>query len=311
VRVNGGTWQTVSGTGNWTTTVNLAQGSNKIEAQSQDNAGNSSTITSVTLTQSPHVTMDFNKDGFPDLLFEDASGTIAYWSLNGVERVGGSLFDESPGTSDWQLVGCGDFDGDHQLDLVFQDSSGALVTWLMNGTSLKRATPFGADMRYWWTPGWRVVAVRDIDGDGKPDLIFQHEKGFLAAWLLDGTNVVSTTALTPDFPGVGWKAFGAGDFYGDGKWELALQHDDGSLGIWDMDRASLVTPHFLTPQWPSPGWRGVGVADLDGDGKSDLLLQHEPTKALGVWFMSGHVMLRSATLDPEWALGTWELVGPR
>src|SRR5207249_1522282 len=44
VRVNGGSWQTASGTVNWTRSVTLTPCPNAIEARSRDNAGNYSVI---------------------------------------------------------------------------------------------------------------------------------------------------------------------------------------------------------------------------------------------------------------------------
>ena len=50
VRVNGGSWQTASGTTSWSASVALVSGSNLIEARSRDNAGNYSSIASVSVT---------------------------------------------------------------------------------------------------------------------------------------------------------------------------------------------------------------------------------------------------------------------
>ena len=53
VRVNGGSWQTATGTTNWNRLISLTSGSNSIEARSRDNAGNYSTTASVTVTYNP------------------------------------------------------------------------------------------------------------------------------------------------------------------------------------------------------------------------------------------------------------------
>jgi hypothetical protein len=49
VRVNGGSWETASGTANWNRTVSLLFGANTIEARSRDNADNYSPIASVSV----------------------------------------------------------------------------------------------------------------------------------------------------------------------------------------------------------------------------------------------------------------------
>jgi hypothetical protein len=49
----GGTWQTASGTNNWSVSVSLNSGANTIYVRSKDGAGNYSTVASVNLTYNP------------------------------------------------------------------------------------------------------------------------------------------------------------------------------------------------------------------------------------------------------------------
>jgi hypothetical protein len=49
----GGTWQTASGTNNWSVSVSLNSGANTIHVRSKDGAGNYSTVASVNLTYNP------------------------------------------------------------------------------------------------------------------------------------------------------------------------------------------------------------------------------------------------------------------
>ena len=53
VRVNGGGWLRASGTGSWSMSVGLRLGSNRIEARCVDNAGNVSSIKSITVEYEP------------------------------------------------------------------------------------------------------------------------------------------------------------------------------------------------------------------------------------------------------------------
>ncbi len=53
VRVNSGSWQTATGTTDWSTTVSLAPGANQIDARSTDGAGNESSIASASANFSP------------------------------------------------------------------------------------------------------------------------------------------------------------------------------------------------------------------------------------------------------------------
>jgi hypothetical protein len=66
----------------------------------------------------------------------------------------------------------GDFDGNGKPDLIWQHTDGSVVLWYMGGADgslyLMSRTLAGP------SAVWRVVAVADLDGNGKPDLIWQH-----------------------------------------------------------------------------------------------------------------------------------------
>jgi alpha-tubulin suppressor-like RCC1 family protein len=83
-----------------------------------------------------------------------------------------------------------DFDGDGKADLLWHNQqNGQLVYWLMDGTKLKTGgmgnlTPSEV------SPVWKIVGTPDLDGDGKPDLLWHNQStGQLVYWLLDGVKV--------------------------------------------------------------------------------------------------------------------------
>jgi hypothetical protein len=107
--------------------------------------------------------------------------------------------------------------------------------------------------------GWRVVGTAALSNGGNTDLILQHSDGTLAAWYMDGTNLVRGVLLNPSAPAEeGWRVATTLDLNGDGKTDLLFQHDDGTVAVWLMDGINLLSGEFLKPEDPGSSWRIAG-----------------------------------------------------
>ncbi len=156
-------------------------------------------------------TGDFNRDGHPDILWQhDTEGWISVWLMNGLTLVDGTLLSPSNvADTNWKVVGSGDVDGDGSSDIFWQhQSTGEASVWFMNGTTLLSGTllsPAGvADMT------WKIRAVSDVNGDGRPDLVWQNTStGYLAAWLMNQTTRLDGVYLSPaQVADTGWRIVG-------------------------------------------------------------------------------------------------------
>ena len=68
-----------------------------------------------------------------------------------------------------------DLNGDSRTDLVWQnESSRQVVAWYLGGSQGNTFEDWGWLSSDWIT-GWTVVGVRDFNGDGKPDLVWQND----------------------------------------------------------------------------------------------------------------------------------------
>jgi hypothetical protein len=253
---------------------------------------------------------DFNSDGQSDLVYQDNAGFLAAWYMDGSVIKSSALFSpNNSGDPSWKVVGSGDFNADNKPDLLFQHTDGNLAVWYLNGVTLTSAVLVNPA-----NPGdsrWRAVAIGDVNGDSKPDIIFQHTDGSLAAWYMNGINLVSGTLLNPSHPGdVNWKLVGAGQFNGDGKTDLAFQHTDGRLAAWYMNGVDLIAGNLLSPSSPgTANYRVLATPDQNSDGKSDLIFQHTDG-SVAVWFLNGITLIRGEALTPAHPGGTWKVVGP-
>ena len=151
---------------------------------------------------------DFNADGQDDLAWQHAgNGAVATWLLNGSTVIGSPSFTPDRWTDlNWKVAGVGDFNGDGKSDLLWRHSgTGEVGTWLMNGLSriiYSPLSPFSVPDQ-----GWQVGAVTDANGDGKPDLVWQHTNGSIMIWHMNGTSRVTYPYVTPSLP-VGWRIVG-------------------------------------------------------------------------------------------------------
>jgi uncharacterized protein YkwD len=204
---------------------------------------------------------NINGDGKPNLVFQNSTGQIYAWFLDGSGNavnaatgsgISGQGYLYNGGLGDWQLVGIADVNGDGIPDLIFQNSTGQIYAWFLDGSGNAVNGSTGGGLKpgskYLYAGGlgdWRVVGVGDVNGDGIPDLIFQNSTGQIYAWFLDGSgNAVNGSTgggLKPGSKylyagGMGdWRVVGVGDVNGDGNPDLVFQNGIGQIYAWFLN----------------------------------------------------------------------------
>lgn len=268
----------------------------------------------VTLTVPLSALPTFDGTGSFDMLLQDrVEGWIGAWTMNGTSLADGGLLEPSrvPDVQ-WRIVGHGDFNGDNQRDIVWQHGrSGGLAVWIMQGrtaTDIKWITPAAVpDVR------WKIVAVHDMNGDRKPDLVWQHADGSIATWMMDGVVRLDVVWVTPQrVPDTNWKIVAAGDLDGDGKGDLLWQHTaTGGLAAWLMEGVVRRDVLWLEPDRLPAGWKVAALADADADGSTDLVLV-DTAGVLAVWLMDGLRLRSGEMLSPDRLPGqNWSIAGSR
>ncbi|MFP2908233.1 N,N-dimethylformamidase beta subunit family domain-containing protein [Pyxidicoccus sp. 3LFB2] len=231
----------------------------------------------------------------PDLLFQHRrTAELHYWKMDWTretpvrEGTGSLLTDASqPPHPYLRVVGAGAFDGDGKPHLLFQDAwTGELLLWRQQGVTRTSVHMLGEGMSP--RPSLRAVAIGDLDGDGRPDVLFQDSlTGELEYWLLRDGRVTGSGAMeAPDWlpPEPEWRVVGLGDLNRDGRPDLLFQDTrTGALAWWLLDGTRFQSNGGLHHEGDAPPgteWRAVAFADMNGDGKPDLLFQHATTGAL-------------------------------
>src|SRR5262245_8995794 len=134
--------------------------------------------------------IDFNAG----IVFQNDNGAIAAWEHPAV--VGGQIHFNvqsnlpNPGAG-WHVVGMGNLTEVFNLpgqDLVLQHDNGNISIWQLRiqGNQGERNNAGGTDPTGFnlGNPGagWHVVGVRDMNADGRADLLLQNDGGAIAVW---------------------------------------------------------------------------------------------------------------------------------
>jgi len=122
----------------------------------------------------------------------------------------------------------------------------------------------------------RAGRENDFDGDGKADILWQHDSGQAGIWFMDGQNLTGSAEVGPN-PGAAWHVKGADDFNGDGKAAILWQHENGQATIWLIDGQNLI---------------GAGAVGPNP----------------GIWFMDGQNLTGSAAVGPNPG-AAWHVTG--
>lgn len=156
-------------------------------------------------------TGDFNKDGKPDLLWQnEGSRELHIWYMGGSrgdQYLGGGTLSGGP-VPGWTVAGAADFNGDDRMDIVWQnDSTRELYVWYMGGGAGN--TYLGSAMLSAPVPGWTVVGTNDFNRDGKPDVVWQNDASRdTHIWFLGGAlgNSFLGSVSVSNGPIPGWTA---------------------------------------------------------------------------------------------------------
>ena len=139
----------------------------------------------------------------------------------------------------------------------------------------------------WLYPLWvpTDVAVADMDGDGRADILTlaqysasqNQREGRLIVHLQSspGAFTATQTAIVGEYP---WR-LAVGDIDGDGAADVAVVDVGGSRGVWVLLQDRGHRGHLLAAREVASGVSAydLALADLNGDGASDLAVANSTT----------------------------------
>ena len=227
---------------------------------------------------------DLDGDGKPDLLSPGNANSpvsnISYLrntGMAGTLSFGPEVDLPAPAGSFPYSMVTADLDGDGRLDVIFTASTGSLCVY--PNSSSPGAIGFGARQDFATGTDPFSVAVADLDGDGKPDIVVAN---FLSNSLSVYRNIstVGTIAFAPKIDlttGLAPHSVAIGDLDGDGKPDLAVTNTYASTVSLFKNNSSPGTLSFATKADIATGPDepfGLAMGDLDADGKPDLVVTY-------------------------------------
>ena len=263
---------------------------------------------------------DLDGDGKADILWSNAAGRIAMWSMDGARQLSGrELYAAGSGWS-VPLVAKSFSQG---VNLVARNDDGRVQ--FFSPRTGQRSTSDPAVTSGWmprlagdfqrigdedvvyehadgrvdvnvFSPfyyvqhraeipggtGWHPAGLADFDASLAPDILWRRDDGASAIWTMNGTLQGGAGALLG--PGTGWTPAFTGTFDADTCADILWTHTDGRAAIWIMGGYKQIGGASLLPA--GTGFRPIIVADLDGDGLSDIVWERTDGRT-SFWLMNG------------------------
>ncbi len=232
------------------------------------------------------VIADIDGDGKPDIIVvDDYNNYISIFrniSTNGALTASSFAprvdLPATGGSYSPYSITVADVDGDGKLDLIATEYGDNLVSVYRNNcTPGNIASNLFTRTDYPTGSGPQGVIARDLDGDGRPDIVVCNSgDGTVSILQNTSSNGIVSFAPKVDFAaGANCQRVAACDLNGDDKPDLAAIDGDGTLSLFQNQIAGpgVINTNSFAPAVNlaiPTGGTAVAIVDVDGDGRPDL-----------------------------------------
>lgn len=273
---------------------------------------------------------DLDGNGSEDFLFR--------LTHNGITRLVGIATDGKKGISADDLggkthnhrdiLGAGELDGQPGMDLLFRDRLyDKIGIWPINSPGyiydkdMADYAPLPAPQPF---DNFTFVAIGDLDGDGRDDLVLhRNDTNAVIYWLLgSGTNGLPIVKASGTLGTVNlstYEILGAADMDGNGADDIMFHNKStGRVVHWCMYPDRGVTGFISGSFGPAAyaDYRIVGLRDLDADGCDDLIFHRKSTNTVVYWLYqrvgtTGIALKRTGSYAELININEWRIIDLR
>ena len=185
---------------------------------------------------------DISGDGKADVILRNCfTGQVNAWIMSGGTKTSGGAVGNALGLI---YAGVADLDGDGRGDILWRTAAGEMRAWMMNGLTIVSDSPITGVTPV--TAEWKTVAIADLDGDGKRDIVWRNSvTGAVTGWMMDGTALKSSGVMNAGIP-LNWRVEAAGDLNSDGNEDLLWRNmSTGDVNAWLMNGFTKTAGSFV------------------------------------------------------------------